>query len=119
MRGKLVFLLLLVGGLTHGIAGSAWGCPSCKDALADNSSQGNIAYGFGWSIIFMLSMPYAILSAIGAYFYFLIRRARRLSPEAPSNGATIVAPEATVRVSEAVDSFAVGRASGPANIARD
>ena len=70
-----VFLVVL-------LSSPSFGCPNCKDALAENSGSGNIAYGFGWSIIFMLSMPYTILGAIGTYFYLLVRRARRANPVA-------------------------------------
>lgn len=51
-------------------------CPTCKDNLGDPASA-NLARGFYYSILFMLSMPYLILGSIGFYFYTLVRRARR------------------------------------------
>lgn len=52
----------------------AVGCPMCKEA---NSAQhANIARGYFWSILFMLSMPLSILTGMSGYFYWLVRKAR-------------------------------------------
>ncbi len=67
----LLFAVLLLG-----IAGEAWGCPTCKDALAGDAASANVANGIGISILFMLSMPYLILLALGSYFYWEICKAR-------------------------------------------
>lgn len=44
-------------------------CPTCKDGLGENFVQ---AYGF--SIIFMMSMPFTILAAFVFYFLTVGRR---------------------------------------------
>jgi heme/copper-type cytochrome/quinol oxidase subunit 2 len=50
-------------------------CPTCKDQLAADPAAYNIARGYFWSILFMLSMPPLILAGLGSYFYWEIRRA--------------------------------------------
>lgn len=53
-------------------------CPGCKEAIAENDLQGQrVARGYFWSILFMMSMPFAILGTFGTYFYVEVRRARR------------------------------------------
>ena len=49
-------------------------CPTCKEALGNNN--GSLVRGFGWSIIFMMSVPFLILAGIGSYFFYEIRKAR-------------------------------------------
>lgn len=58
-------------------AQSASACPSCKAALANQEGKGDLVSGFMYSILFMLSMPFAIFGSISSYFYYLVRRARR------------------------------------------
>lgn len=63
----LVIVLLL--------ATVAEACPNCKDQLAADPTTHNIARGYFWSILFMLSMPILIITGLGSYFYYEIRRA--------------------------------------------
>ena len=57
----------------------AWGCPTCKDSIAQNDpAAAGIVRGYFWSILFMMSMPFLILTGLGSYFYWQIRRARVL-----------------------------------------
>ena len=58
------------------IAQIAWACPSCQAALAGDSSQGNLVTGLFWSILFMMSMPFAILGVFCGSMYVAVRRAR-------------------------------------------
>jgi hypothetical protein len=56
---------------------AALACPGCKEGLAANDPAGvRAARGYFWSILFMLSMPPAILCTLGGYFYLEVRRAR-------------------------------------------
>ena len=50
-------------------------CPTCKDDL-----DGNYVQAYGWSIVFMMSMPFLILGSFTTYMYYEIRRARRRQP---------------------------------------
>jgi hypothetical protein len=59
---------------------SAYCCPNCKDSFAQNGGGGDLVRGYGWSIIFMLSMPFLILASLGTYFWLLVRRAGPRTP---------------------------------------
>jgi len=52
-------------------------CPNCKEALAsDTAGGGDVVSGFFWSILFMMSMPFAILGTFSSYMYYEVRKAR-------------------------------------------
>ncbi len=55
---------------------AALACPTCKDQLAHDPESANIARGYAYSIVFMLSMPPLILGSLCAYFYWEVRKAR-------------------------------------------
>jgi hypothetical protein len=75
MPGVLaVVLVLSIPFLVHA-------CPTCKEGLASGGNSPNLVRGFGWSIIFMLSMPFLILGGLGSYFYLLIRREQARKPQ--------------------------------------
>jgi uncharacterized paraquat-inducible protein A len=59
------------------IAAVAQACPNCTNSLAggDEASQ-QLIRGYFWSILFMMSMPFAILFGLGGYMYLEVRRAR-------------------------------------------
>lgn len=61
----------------------AVGCPTCKDQLANDPGAMNIARGYFYSILFMLSMPALILVGLSSYFYYEVCRARRRQRTAP------------------------------------
>lgn len=65
------------------LADAAWACPSCKESLS--ASQANMARGYYYSILFMMSMPFLILFGVGGYFYWQIRKARAAMAKAPAN----------------------------------
>jgi len=53
-------------------------CPTCKNSsLPGSGNAGNLVDGYGWSIIFMMSMPFLILFSLASYFYYEVRKARR------------------------------------------
>jgi len=56
-------------------ATAAQACPMCSQALA-HSQGGDLIAGYFWSIVFMMSMPFLIVSALGLYFYLQVRKAR-------------------------------------------
>ena len=68
-------------------------CPTCKDALGSHdASHGDIVSGYFWSILFMLSMPPAIIAGLGSVFYWEVRKARNTRVSGPSPGAANAAP---------------------------
>jgi hypothetical protein len=72
---RLITVLLLSAALWL-LADVASACPTCKDQLAHDPAAANIARGYAWSIVFMLSMPPLILTGLLSYFYWEICRAR-------------------------------------------
>jgi uncharacterized membrane protein len=71
-------LIAIVLALVLLIASVAAACPTCKDGLAQNDPHGKaLAAGFGYSVIFLMSMPYIVLATFGSCAYLSIRRAQR------------------------------------------
>jgi len=64
-------------------------CPTCKDSIGPGDE--NLAQAYGWSIVFMMAMPFLIFGSLGTYLYIEIRRARRLQAAAESQAAMAVA----------------------------
>ncbi len=63
--------------LVMALGSTASACPSCKAALANHdNAHGNMVAGYFWSILFLMSMPFAILGSFSGYMYLLVRRAR-------------------------------------------
>lgn len=83
-----VALLTFALGLTVmlGVAAPAVACPSCQAALATDG--GNYTRGLFWSILFMLSMPFAITSCFGVAVY----RCKRRLPDAEMPREVAAAP---------------------------
>lgn len=50
-------------------------CPTCKEGIAENGAD--MVSGYGWSIVFMMSMPFLIFTCLCSYFYYEIVKARR------------------------------------------
>ena len=70
--GIAAFLLLVL------VAGEAWGCPTCKDGVAESDPEGmNIARGYFYSILIMLAMPFTLAGSFGAYVWREMRRQER------------------------------------------
>lgn len=58
-----------------GTASVASACPSCQAALAEG--QGDLARGIYYSILFMMSMPFAIVGTFGCMAYRAVKRDQR------------------------------------------
>jgi hypothetical protein len=56
-------------------ARDASACPSCQAALAEG--QGDLARGIYYSILFMMSMPFAIIGSFAALMYRAVKREQR------------------------------------------
>jgi hypothetical protein len=68
----ITFLAVLLGA-----APTAWACPSCQAALNSDGSQGDLARGIYYSILFMMSMPFAITGAFAGLMYRAVKREQR------------------------------------------
>jgi hypothetical protein len=56
-------------------ASAASACPSCQAALAQG--QGDLARGLYYSILFMMSMPFAIVGTFAGLMYRAVKREQR------------------------------------------
>ena len=75
MKSSKIIAAVLSLAVLALLAGVAEACPTCKDQMAADPAAANIARGYFWSILFMLSMPILILTGLGSYFYWEVRRA--------------------------------------------
>jgi len=53
----------------------ATACPMCKAGVAGEHDR--LSQAWGVSIVFLLSMPFVLVTSFSAYMYVLVRRARR------------------------------------------
>lgn len=52
-------------------------CPTCREGLAENDPHGqSMAAGYYYSILFMMSMPFVILTTFGSFCYRSVKRAQ-------------------------------------------
>jgi uncharacterized membrane protein len=58
------------------LAAEASACPTCKEGLADNPHGQSMAAGYYYSILFMMSMPFIILTTFGSVCYRSVKRAQ-------------------------------------------
>lgn len=66
-----VVLCMLLGG-------DAMACPNCKDGVNTSDPDGlNLARGYFYSILLMLSMPLTLAGSFGCYVWREMRRLRR------------------------------------------
>jgi hypothetical protein len=73
---RSLLLAALASLLFVALSEAALACPTCKDQLAHDPQAANLARGFYYSILFMLSMPPLILGGLASYFYWEVRKAR-------------------------------------------
>jgi hypothetical protein len=69
----------VVGTAMLGYCSLAVACPSCKQALSADGSQGDVGRGIYYSILFMMSMPFAIVGAWAGLIYRAVKRQERTS----------------------------------------
>lgn len=58
------------------LASTAWACPTCKEDLANDPQSRGLATGFYYSILLMMSMPFAIMGMLGMVAYRSIKRSQ-------------------------------------------
>ena len=67
-------LALLVVAVFNDVASA---CPTCREGLAENDPHGqSMAAGYYYSILFMMSMPFIILTTFGSVCYRSVKRAQ-------------------------------------------
>ena len=70
-------ILLLAAVVFLASSGVASACPSCQAALAGDAEHGDLARGIYYSILFMMSMPFAIVGSFGFLAYRAVKREQR------------------------------------------
>jgi uncharacterized membrane protein len=58
------------------LADPAAACPTCKESLVDSPNGQSMAAGYYYSILFMMSMPFIILTTFGSFAYRSVKRAQ-------------------------------------------
>ena len=58
------------------LAALAEACPNCKDTLSTDPAQQGLVRGIYYSILFMMSMPFIILTTFGSFAYRSVKRAQ-------------------------------------------
>lgn len=81
--------VLLAASLVLLLTWPAAACPTCKDSLGHDPATASLARGYAYSILFMLSMPPLIFSGLAGYFYWEVRRARRLTTSAGTGSSPL------------------------------
>lgn len=71
-----LLIALAMAVIVAALCEPALACPTCKDQLAHDPASANLARGYAYSILFMLSMPPLIFGSLCAYFYWEVRRAK-------------------------------------------
>jgi hypothetical protein len=57
-------------------ASESWACPTCREDLANDPQGRGLASGFYYSILLMMTMPFAIIGMLGAVAYRSVKRAQ-------------------------------------------
>ena len=76
MNVRSVCSRVLMGAVLLSVSSVASACPSCQQALADGS-QGDLARGIYYSILFMMSMPFAIVGTFATLAYRAVKNEQR------------------------------------------
>jgi hypothetical protein len=99
-RNRLITVALALL-LVVSIVTVAEACPGCAEAQAGQGpDRVNVVRGYFWSIVFMMSMPFLMLSGFGGYCYLQVRKARAEREAASSAVATNTTASNTVATEE-------------------
>lgn len=73
-----VLLILVVATMAISFAEVAAACPTCKEGVAQNDpQQQSMAAGYYYSILFMMSMPFIIVTTFGSFAYRAVKQAKQ------------------------------------------
>jgi uncharacterized membrane protein len=72
----------------------AFACPTCKDSVAQNDPHyQSMAAGYYYSILFMLSMPFLIVTTFGTFAYRSVKKAEAHRAAAAASPASDSSPK--------------------------
>jgi hypothetical protein len=58
------------------LASDAWACPTCKEDLSNSAQARGLATGFYYSILLMVTAPFAMIGMLGFVAYRSVKRAQ-------------------------------------------
>jgi hypothetical protein len=77
IRWTRLATIVVCAAIVLSVADAAWACPTCKDSVAQNDPQyQSMAAGYYYSILFMLSMPFIIITTFGTFAYRSVKKAQ-------------------------------------------
>jgi hypothetical protein len=75
-RWMRIAIIVAIALFVIAFADVASACPTCKDSVAQNDPQyQRMAAGYYYSILFMLSMPFLIVTTFGTCAYRAFKKA--------------------------------------------
>ncbi len=88
---RVAAVILLFAVLVPALAAA---CPLCKDAaaVADNGGSNSMWRGMYWSILLMVSMPFAM---VGGLILMVVRARRRHEASRPTPAAPLPFPDSS------------------------
>jgi uncharacterized membrane protein len=92
IRWSRLAIIIAIAVVAICLADVASACPTCKDSVAQNDPQyQSMARGYYYSILFMLSMPFVIVTAFGTFAYRAYKQAevQRSAATTPSTAAPL------------------------------
>ena len=90
VQSRRLLIVALTLALVALFGSTALACPTCGAGYSEAGEAGRkMLNGWFWSIIFMMSMPFAIVASLGGYMYWIVRKARRIRETEPAAQAPI------------------------------
>lgn len=87
--GRKLAGLALAIGLFFSLGAVGRACPSCQAALAAHDPESaNMVRGYYYSILFMIGMPFTMLSVFSVSMYRAVKRVERERQELDSTAST-------------------------------
>ena len=73
--GKGILVLTLAALFVVEAASVASACPNCKEAVSASEGQvANMATGYNWSVVFMLTVPFSLLGTGALVVHRAVKR---------------------------------------------
>jgi hypothetical protein len=84
----------------------AYACPNCKAGMSTNDPHAkSMAAGYYYSILFMLSMPFLIVTSFSGWMYFAVRKAKAAREAKASASEPVEDSEETVAAATSTSNF--------------
>jgi Na+-driven multidrug efflux pump len=71
------------------LASSAYACPTCKEDMANSAQARGLATGFYYSILLMVTAPFAMIGMLGFVAYRSVKRAQAEQAERDAQASAL------------------------------